>query len=190
MACCLMPPNHYMIHWSLGRCGCNFDSMIYKLIIHKSSLGTQCEIDFRWMPQNLTNEKSALVQVMTWCDQATNHYLSQCWPRSMLPMKLIPKGLINNIPALVQIMAWLNQWWFFYWRIYASLGLHEFIYQSGHFWISQDLTIKHIVRYWNWQCSYYEKVFENNILDIMIRNLVRWWNRSMLLLQKCIWKYS
>ena len=26
--------------------------------------------------------KSALVQVMAWCHQATSHYLSQCWPRS------------------------------------------------------------------------------------------------------------
>ena len=30
-------------------------------------------------------DKSTLVQVMAWCHQATSHYLSQCWPRSMLP---------------------------------------------------------------------------------------------------------
>ena len=29
---------------------------------------------------NLTDDKSALVQVMAWCRQATSHYLSQCWP--------------------------------------------------------------------------------------------------------------
>ena len=27
--------------------------------------------------------KSTLVQVMAWCRQATSHYLSQCWPRSL-----------------------------------------------------------------------------------------------------------
>ena len=27
--------------------------------------------------------KSALARVMAWCCQATSHYLSQCWPRSM-----------------------------------------------------------------------------------------------------------
>ena len=43
-------------------------------------LGTHCEITLRWMPQNLPNEESALVQVMAWCCQATSHYLSQCWP--------------------------------------------------------------------------------------------------------------
>ena len=33
------------------------------------------------MPQKLTNQKSALVQAMAWCRQATSHYLIQCWPR-------------------------------------------------------------------------------------------------------------
>ena len=37
------------------------------------------------MPQNLIDEKSALGQAMAWCHQATSHYLSQCWSRSMLP---------------------------------------------------------------------------------------------------------
>ena len=38
-----------------------------------------------WTPQDLTNDKSNLVQVMAWCRQATSHYLSQCWPRSLSP---------------------------------------------------------------------------------------------------------
>ena len=32
-----------------------------------------------------TDAKITLVQVMAWCRQATSHYLSQCWPRSMSP---------------------------------------------------------------------------------------------------------
>ena len=39
----------------------------------------------RWMPLNLTYEKSALVQVMARSRKATRHYLSQCWPISMMP---------------------------------------------------------------------------------------------------------
>ena len=35
------------------------------------------------MQLDLTDDKSTLVQVMAWCRQATSHYLSQCWPRSM-----------------------------------------------------------------------------------------------------------
>ena len=37
------------------------------------------------MSLDLTDDNSTLVQVMAWCRQATGHYLSQCWPRSMSP---------------------------------------------------------------------------------------------------------
>ena len=37
------------------------------------------------MPQVLIDDKSTLVQVIAWCRQATSHYLSQCWPRSLSP---------------------------------------------------------------------------------------------------------
>ena len=39
----------------------------------------------RWIPQDLTDEKSTLVQVMvwSWCHQATSHYPSQCWHSSV-----------------------------------------------------------------------------------------------------------
>ena len=43
------------------------------------------EIALRWMPIDLTDEKSTLVQVMAWCHEATSHYLSQCWARPMSP---------------------------------------------------------------------------------------------------------
>ena len=37
------------------------------------------------MSLDLTDDKLSLIQVMAWCRQATSHYLSQCWPRSMSP---------------------------------------------------------------------------------------------------------
>ena len=37
------------------------------------------------MSLNFTIDESTSVQVMAWCRQATRHYLSQCWPRSLLP---------------------------------------------------------------------------------------------------------
>ena len=43
------------------------------------------EIAIRRMPLDLIDDKSTLVQVMAWCHQATSHYLSQCWPRSLSP---------------------------------------------------------------------------------------------------------
>ena len=43
------------------------------------------EIALRWRSLAGSDDKSTLVQVMAWCRQATSHYLSQCWPSSMLP---------------------------------------------------------------------------------------------------------
>ena len=44
-----------------------------------------CEIAIRWMSHDFTDHYSTLFQAMTCCHQATSHYLSQCWPRSMSP---------------------------------------------------------------------------------------------------------
>ena len=40
---------------------------------------------------------SWLVQVMAWCRQATSHYLSQYWPRSMLPNGITRPQWVNAI---------------------------------------------------------------------------------------------
>ena len=70
---------------SPGGCGSYFTITLYKLILHKSSLGTCCEIALRWIPHNTVDGKSTLVQVMTLCHHAPSHSLSQCWSRPMLP---------------------------------------------------------------------------------------------------------
>ena len=57
----------------------------FKLVSLIDILSIFCEIAIRWMPQHLTDHWSTLVQVMAWCHQATSHYLSQCWPKSLLP---------------------------------------------------------------------------------------------------------
>ena len=58
-------------HWPLEDV-----AVILKLIQQNSSFNTHCEVDLRWMLQNLTDEKSTLIQVIAWCRQATSHYLS------------------------------------------------------------------------------------------------------------------
>ena len=60
------------------RCGNNFESMAIKLMIQSNNRGTRSEITHRWMPQNITNEKSILVHVMDSCRQAKRHYVNQC----------------------------------------------------------------------------------------------------------------
>ena len=65
-------PSPFLIALATGRSGI-------------SSPAISSKIALRWMPLDLTDDKSTLVQVMAWCCQATSHYLSQCWPRFMSP---------------------------------------------------------------------------------------------------------
>ena len=53
------------------------------------------------MPQDLTQDKSTLVQVMAWCRQATSHYLSQCWPRSMSPYGITRPQWVKMTPHFI-----------------------------------------------------------------------------------------
>ena len=58
-------------------------------------------IVLRWIPQNTTDDKSTLVQVMAWCRHATSHYMSQRSPRSLSPYGVTtPQWVKEN--ALVQ----------------------------------------------------------------------------------------
>ena len=68
----------------------------FKLISTINILSIFCEIAIRWMPQHLTDHESTLVQVMAWCRQATSHYLSQGWPRSLLPYDVTRPQWVNH----------------------------------------------------------------------------------------------
>ena len=59
--------------------------VIFKWILVIDGWDISCEIALRWMSLDFTNDQSILVQAMAWCCQATSHYLSQCWPRSLSP---------------------------------------------------------------------------------------------------------
>ena len=63
----------------------NFRHVIFKLMLVIDDWGIPCEIALIWMSLNFTDDQLTLVQVMAWCRQATSHYLSQCWPRSLSP---------------------------------------------------------------------------------------------------------
>ena len=63
----------------------NFTYVSFKCILVSNGWGISCEIALIWMSLDFTDDQSTLVQVMAWCRQATSHYLSQCWPRSLSP---------------------------------------------------------------------------------------------------------
>ena len=67
-----------------GRPGCHFKTAIFNLL----SIGIFTSSDdnpLRWMPWDLADDNSTLVQVMAWCNQATRLYQNQCWPRPPTP---------------------------------------------------------------------------------------------------------
>ena len=58
-----------------------------------------CEIAliWLWISLHFTDDQSTSVQVMAWCRQATSHYLSQCWPRSLLPYGVTRPQWVNTL---------------------------------------------------------------------------------------------
>ena len=78
----------YVGNWLVSvRCGGNFIN-IFKLIILNDGLGIHHDIVIRWMPHDLTNEKSTLVILMAWNPQATRHYHTQCWTSCMSAFRI------------------------------------------------------------------------------------------------------
>ena len=114
MCCCLRVPTgdtneevHQtfvsLTHSPLGNLNDIFRHVILKQILVIDGWGTSCEIALGWMSLNLTDDKSTLVQVMAWCRQATCHYLSQCWPRSLLPCGVTRRQWVNEMLINFQI---------------------------------------------------------------------------------------
>ena len=62
--------------------------------------GISCEIALILMSLDFTDDQSTLVQVMAWCRQATSHYLSQCWPRSLSPYAVTRPQWVKPIDCL------------------------------------------------------------------------------------------
>ena len=63
----------------------NFRHVIFKQILVIEGWSISCEIALIGMTLDFIDDQSALVHAMAWCRQATSHYLSQCWPRSLSP---------------------------------------------------------------------------------------------------------
>ena len=79
-------------HWfnslAPGRFECDSKTEIFSLVLLIVVFRSSHDNALQWMPQDLTDDKSTLVQVMAWCRQATSHYLNQCWQRSPMPYEV------------------------------------------------------------------------------------------------------
>ena len=80
-----------------GRPRFHFKTAIFNLVLLIGIFTSSNDNALRWMPRDLTDDKSTLVQVMAWCRQATSHYLRQCWPSSMLPYGITRPQWVNGI---------------------------------------------------------------------------------------------
>ena len=70
---------------SPGRSECDSKDVIFDLVLLIGIFRSSHFNALWWMPHDLTDDLSTLVQVMAWCRQATSHYLSQCWLSSLSP---------------------------------------------------------------------------------------------------------
>ena len=114
-----------------GRFKFNFWSVIFKLTLMNGGWDISYEIALRWMQLDLSDDKSTLVQVMDWCRQATSHYLSQCWPRSMssngvtrpqwVNFKQKFAILCNAANSLCHWIWIINDWFFFNKTVFITL---------------------------------------------------------------------
>ena len=97
-----------LTHWHLGDVIANSFKQI-------DILSTFNEIGLRWMPKNPIGDKSTLVQVMAWCCQATSHYLSQCWPRSVSSYDSTRPQWVNSLciaRSSATMVSTLDKWVF------------------------------------------------------------------------------
>ena len=106
-------PRLFYWHWESinslvpGICGYYIKLVIFKLVSRINILSISCEIVLRWTPQDLTDDKSTLLQVMARCRQATSHYLSQCWPRSLSPYGVTRPQWVKVVPgSRITVLRW------------------------------------------------------------------------------------
>ena len=91
-----------------GRSECDSKNVIFNLVLLIGIFRSSHDNAFWWMPQELTDDKSILVQVMAWCCQATSHYLSQCWFSSLSPYGVVRPQWVNNSWNSPFLMKWIS----------------------------------------------------------------------------------
>ena len=129
------------------------------------------------MPQDLIDDKSTLVQVMAWCRQATNHYLSQCWTRSLSPYGVTRPQWVNSLgPSDAYCVGKLNS-------IGSDHGLlpvqHQAIIwtNAGIFLIGSlgtnfsEILIK--IKHFHWK-KYFETVISKKSAILILSRLFMW----------------
>ena len=119
-----------------GRPGCHFKTAIFNIVLLIAIFISSKDNALRWMPRDLTDDKSTLVQVMAWCRQAASHYLNQCWPSSKSPI-----GSPGHNELIRWISPMISQHWSRYsvspiyrGRVYRGIGYIAVACWTPFFW--------------------------------------------------------
>ena len=135
------------------------------------------------MLQTLTNEQSTLVQVMVWCRQATGHYLSWCWPRSLsLYDTTRPHWVNDKIRRNVLCLVFYEMCWHFwlaaemcqaFWLVAACW---PFIIDG---WlIHEEKWMKNVPHFCGWWMEKWQGLWSKpDICDIWCIDHTLLWNR-------------
>ena len=109
--------------------------VIFRLTSRIYILNVSCEIALRWMPQDLTDDKSTLVQVMAWYSQATGLALLK---QKCHHMVSLGHGFRDSIPNMQYIIK----------HIEAETKLPHFtddifkcIFLNENVWISLKISL-------------------------------------------------
>ena len=157
-----------------GKFEWNFRYVIFKQILVIDGWGIPCEIDLVWMSHDFTDDQSTLIQVMAWCRQATSHYLSQCWPRSLSPYGVTRPQWFNFDDPCTDAIMCQNQ---------TGIGLMLAAFQPGSEYIMACL-----LRSWDW--GVFLASWKINIRDALLMKrrhwFHTWWCHDMEILS--LWK--
>ena len=114
------------------------------------------------MSLDLTEDISILVQVMAWCHQATSHYLSQYWPRSLSPYDVTkPQYVTTNNNSILYMCI------FFVLRV-------QYIHSGAESHDTNRQTINSLSQTFT-TIQYYKLVNEHSITqhDILVQQICR-----------------
>ena len=76
---------------------CDSKYVIFNLVLLIGIFRSSHDNALRWMPQDITDDKSTLVQVMAWSRQAASHYLSHCLLSSLSPYGIARPQWVNSL---------------------------------------------------------------------------------------------
>ena len=125
------------VHQGLNQCY-HLIPVIFRLTSRIYILNISCEIALRWMPQDLTDDKSILVQVMAWYSQATGLALLN---RKCHHMVLVGHSFRDSIPNMQYIIKHIEaetKLLHFADNIFKCIFLNEYV------WISLKISLKFV----------------------------------------------